>query len=62
VKAHLDRANPNFDHQLAEDKRARIVIKAICKKCGASELVSVMDDSLTKWEDGHKCHTEKPSA
>lgn len=62
VKAHLDRANPDFDHQLAKDKRGRIRIKSMCKKCGTSELVSVMDDSLTRWEDGHKCRTEKHSA
>ena len=62
MKAHLDRASPNFDHELAEDRRGRIRIKVICKKCGASELVSVMNGSLTKWEDGHKCRTEKQSA
>ena len=62
MKGHLDRANPAFDHQLAEDNRARIRIKATCKNCGASELLSVMDDSLTKWEDAHKCNAEKQPA
>lgn len=62
MKSHLDKANPAFDHELAEDSYGRIRIRATCKQCCASEVVSVVDDSLTKWEEGHECRSDKQSA
>jgi hypothetical protein len=33
----------------------RLIIESVCTRCGASKLVSMLDGSLKKWEDGHKC-------
>ena len=33
----------------------RIRIECICKTCGASKIVSAYDDTLSQWENGHRC-------
>lgn len=36
-----------------------ILIKSTCKRCGESDVVSVMDGSLQIWETGHACAGQK---
>ena len=48
-------AEPAFDNAPAYDEDGRLVIKSTCKKCGESNLVSVRDRSLAKWELQHAC-------
>jgi hypothetical protein len=47
-----------FDNAPAYDEDGRLVIKSTCTKCGESNLVSVRDKSLAKWESRHDCMTE----
>lgn len=50
--------SPEF-MRTAVQKDEVVLIKSVCKKCGASNLVSVMDESLRSWESSHNC--KKPS-
>lgn len=53
--------NDGFDH-VPTPYDGRLLIKFTCKKCGASDLVSRLDDSLLKWESSHKCNSEEHAA
>jgi hypothetical protein len=50
-----DPARPDFSHAPAYADEHHVLIKSTCKKCGESALVSIVDDSVKKWELTHRC-------
>jgi hypothetical protein len=46
--------------EIAVESEGRIVIQSTCTACGSSALVSVLDGTLQKWINGHRCG-ETPS-
>jgi hypothetical protein len=51
----MQQTNPKFNNDPAYGEDGRLVIKSTCKSCGASQLVSVRDGTLAKWESQHEC-------
>jgi hypothetical protein len=53
----------SFKHELVLlEPHSHLFIKSMCKRCGASGVVSVYDGSLEKWEDGHECQKRPQTA
>jgi hypothetical protein len=58
------RAGANsFKHEpVLREPHPHLLVKSMCKRCGASGVVSVYDGSLEKWEDGHECKKRPQTA
>ena len=53
----------SFKHELVlREPHSHLFIKSMCKRCGASGVVSVYDGSLEKWEDEHDCQNRPQTA
>jgi len=46
-----------FSHR-PKKKGERLLIEAVCIRCGASKIVSTYDDSLEQWEKMHACEKQ----
>jgi len=51
----------SFKHELVVHE-PHLLVKSMCKRCGASGVVSVYDGSLEKWEDEHECQNRPQTA
>jgi len=51
---NLKPAPVGFSHRPTKEGE-RLLIEAVCIRCGASKLVSTYDNSLEYWEKTHKC-------
>ena len=38
-----------------------IKILSVCRRCGACQVVSILDGSLRQWEQSHQCGSERKS-
>jgi len=53
----------SFEHELVlRELHSHLFIKSMCKRCGASGVVSVHDGSLEKWEGRHECQNRPETA
>ena len=47
--------NDRFSETWERDAEGIVRIRVTCKKCGAFQLVNIIDHSLEKWERNHTC-------
>ena len=53
----------SFKHELVlREPHSHLFIKSMCKRCGASGVVSVHDGSLEKWQGEHECQKRPQTA
>lgn len=50
---------PGYTRTLMRDG-PRLLIRSTCARCGVSQLVSEADESLERWEEGHRCGEPDP--
>lgn len=51
----MQQTGSNFSYFPAYGENKRLFIKSTCKGCGEFRLVDLIDGSLEKWEQEHKC-------
>ena len=51
---------PGFD-DFPIHVESRLRIRSVCRSCGASRVVSVLDGSLETWKEQHVCEKKGPA-
>jgi hypothetical protein len=52
---------PQFAESL-EPEDSHLKLRSACLQCGASRVVSAMDESLQHWHESHTCSPTAPAA